>query len=98
MPSVPEGIVCFCLVLLLNLPAHSLEGSSPIANSLNSATKYVVIHRPDSLNWGLVKDLGTDILAGIRGLKSTDGLDLIVWRSSMLTSVLRAGSYPSDLK
>ncbi|GAB4021817.1 dihydrofolate reductase [Spirosoma sp. KCTC 42546] len=63
-------------------------GNSPIAISLNAATKYVATHRPDSLAWGPVEDLGTDILAGIRGLKSTDGPDLIVWGSSTLTSVL----------
>ena len=63
-------------------------GDSPIANGLNAATKYVATHRPDSLNWGPVGDLGTDILAGIVNLKSTEGPDLIVWGSSTLTSVL----------
>ncbi len=63
-------------------------GNSPVANGLNAATKYVATHRPDSLEWGPVGDLGADILAGIRGVKSTDGPDLIVWGSSTLTSVL----------
>ena len=63
-------------------------GNNPNANSLNAATKYVATHRPDSLEWGPVGDLGADILEGIRGLKSTDGPDLIVWGSSTLTSVL----------
>jgi dihydrofolate reductase len=63
-------------------------GNSPIANGLNAATKYVATHRPDSLEWGPVGDLGADIIEGIRGVKSTDGPDLIVWGSSMLTSVL----------
>ncbi|HEY8781316.1 MAG TPA: dihydrofolate reductase family protein [Mucilaginibacter sp.] len=63
-------------------------GNSPMADSLNAATKYVATHRPDSLEWGPVGDLGEDIIEGIRGLKSTDGPDLIVWGSSMLTSVL----------
>ena len=62
--------------------------SSPIADGLNAATKYVATHRPESLEWGPVDDLGTDIMAGVRGLKSTDGPDLIVWGSSTLTSVL----------
>ncbi|MVM38461.1 dihydrofolate reductase [Spirosoma sp. HMF3257] len=62
--------------------------NSPIANSLNDATKYVATHRPDSLDWGPVRDLGADIIEGIRDLKSTDGTDLIVWGSSTLTSVL----------
>jgi dihydrofolate reductase len=63
-------------------------GNSPIANGLNAATKYVATHRPDSLEWGPVGDLGADIMEGIRGVKSTDGPDLIVWGSSTLTSVL----------
>lgn len=63
-------------------------GNNPNANSLNAATKYVATHRPDSLDWGPVEGLGPDILKGIRGLKSTDGPDLIVWGSSTLTSVL----------
>ncbi len=61
---------------------------SPIADGLNAATKYVATHRPESLGWGPVKDLGADIVAGVRGVKSKDGPDLIVWGSSTLTSVL----------
>jgi dihydrofolate reductase len=63
-------------------------GNSPMADSLNAATKYVATHRPDSLGWGPVKDLGTDVMEGIRRVKSTDGPDLIVWGSSTLTSPL----------
>jgi len=63
-------------------------GSSPMADGLNAATKYVATHRPDSLGWGPVKDLGADIIEGVRGIKSKDGSDLIVWGSSTLTSVL----------
>lgn len=60
----------------------------PFADGLNAATKYVATHRPESLGWGPVGDLGTDVWAGIRRVKSTDGTDLIVWGSSTLTSVL----------
>ena len=63
-------------------------GSSPIADGLNAATKYVATHRPESLEWGPVGDLGADIMEGIRGIKSNDGPDLIVWGSTTLTSVL----------
>ncbi|TGK15349.1 dihydrofolate reductase [Leptospira fluminis] len=63
-------------------------GNSPMANSLNAATKYVATHRPGSLEWGPVRDLGGDILAGIRDLKTAEGSDLIVWGSSTLTSLL----------
>jgi dihydrofolate reductase len=60
----------------------------PFADGLNAATKYVATHRPESLGWGPVGDLGTDVMAGIRRIKSMDGPDLIVWGSSTLTSVL----------
>jgi len=60
----------------------------PFAEGLNAATKYVATHRPEGLEWGPVKDLGADAIAGIRDLKSGDGTDLIVWGSSTLTSVL----------
>lgn len=63
-------------------------GNSPMANRLNAATKYVATHRPDGLEWGPVGNLGQDIIAGIRELKSTDGHDLILSGSSTLTSVL----------
>jgi dihydrofolate reductase len=63
-------------------------GKSPMADALNAATKYVATHRPDSLEWGPVEDLGADIMEGVRGVKSKDGPDLIVWGSSTLTSVL----------
>jgi dihydrofolate reductase len=62
--------------------------NNPMAESLNAATKYVATHRPDSLGWGPVEDLGPDILDGIRRVKSTAGADLIVWGSSTLTPVL----------
>ena len=63
-------------------------GNSPIANGLNAATKYVATHRPDSLGWGPVGNLGADVMEGVRRVKSEDGPDLIVWGSSTLTSVL----------
>src|SRR4051794_39414800 len=62
--------------------------SSPIADGLNAATKFVATRRPESLEWGPVGGLGGDIVEGIRGIKSDDGPDLIVWGSTTLTSVL----------
>jgi dihydrofolate reductase len=62
--------------------------NNPIGDGLNAATKYVATHRPDSLKWGPVEDLGADIVKGVRGVKSKDGPDVIVWGSSTLTSVL----------
>jgi dihydrofolate reductase len=63
-------------------------GNFPIANQINTATKYIATHRPESLEWGPVADLGADIIEGIRAVKSADGPDLIAWGSSTLTSLL----------
>ena len=63
-------------------------GANPMADRLNAATKYVATHRPETLGWGPVKNLGADIIDGVRGLKSHNGPDLIMWGSSTLTSPL----------
>jgi dihydrofolate reductase len=62
--------------------------SSPMADRLNAATKYIATHRPESLAWGPFEGLGPDIVEGIRRLKAQDGSDLILWGSSTLTSPL----------
>ncbi|HXC37699.1 MAG TPA: dihydrofolate reductase family protein [Burkholderiales bacterium] len=61
---------------------------SPMSDSLNAATKYVVTHRPDTLAWGPVKSVGPDVVAGIRRIKAGNGPDLILWGSSNVTPVL----------
>jgi len=61
---------------------------SPLADSFNAAKKYVVTHRPESLAWSPAEGLGTDIIEGIRRIKSNEGPDLVVWGSSTLTPVL----------
>jgi dihydrofolate reductase len=62
--------------------------SSPMADRLNAATKYVATHRPESLEWGPVEGLGPDIVQGIRRIKSQGGRDLVLSGSSTLTSTL----------
>ncbi|SEJ59844.1 Dihydrofolate reductase [Dyadobacter sp. SG02] len=63
-------------------------GNFPMANAINAATKYIVTHRPDSLEWGPVKGVNENITETIREIKATDGADLIVLGSSTLTSLL----------
>lgn len=65
-------------------------GSSPLADGLNAATKYVATHRPDTLEWGPFEGLGPDIIADVLRIKATSGADLILWGSSTLTSTLLA--------
>ena len=61
---------------------------SPMADRLNAATKYVVTHRPESLEWGPFEGIGPDFVDDVRGIKAKDGPDLIVSGSSTLTSAL----------
>ena len=62
--------------------------SSPMADGLNAAKKYVATHRPESLEWGPFEGLAPDLVEGVRRIKSQDGPDLILWGSSTLTSTL----------
>lgn len=61
---------------------------NPMADRINAATKFVATHRPESLEWGPAKDLGEDIVEGVRRIKLEDGPDLVVSGSSTLTSTL----------
>lgn len=72
-------------------------GDFPMANAINAATKFVVTHRPDSLTWGPVKDLGGDIIEELRKLKSTDGPDLVLLGSISLTSLLLDAGLTDDV-
>jgi dihydrofolate reductase len=62
--------------------------ASPMADRFSAATKYVVTHRPDSLEWGPFQAVGPDFVEGLRRIKSQNGPDLILWGSSTLTSPL----------
>jgi dihydrofolate reductase len=61
---------------------------SPMAVRLNAATKYVVTHRPESLEWGPVEGIGPDLVESVRRIKAQEGPDLILSGSSTLTSTL----------
>jgi dihydrofolate reductase len=62
--------------------------SSPMADGLNAATKYVVTHRPESLAWGPFVAVDPDLVADVTRIKAGEGPDLIVPGSSSLTSTL----------
>jgi len=63
---------------------------SPMADRLNAAVKYVVTHRPESLEWGPCEGLGPDFVEGLRRVKSEGDRDLVLSGSSTLTSTLLA--------
>lgn len=58
----------------------------PMSDRLNAATKYVVTHRPETLNWGPVQ--GLNGLKDFKQIKEKNGSDIILWGSSTLTSKL----------
>ena len=62
--------------------------SNPIGDRINAATKYVVTHRPESLEWGPFEGVGPDVVDGIRRIKSKDGKNLVLSGSSTLTSTV----------
>lgn len=62
--------------------------SSPMADGINAATKYVATHRPDGLEWGPVESLGPDVIEGIRRVKSQDGPNIVLSGSISLTSTV----------
>jgi dihydrofolate reductase len=62
--------------------------SSPMADRLNAARKYVVTHRPESLAWGPFVGIGPDVVEDVRRVKSEDGPDLVLSGSCSLTSTL----------
>jgi serine phosphatase RsbU (regulator of sigma subunit)/dihydrofolate reductase len=61
---------------------------SPMADRLNAATKYVVTHRPESLEWGPFEAIESDLADSVRRIKARKGPDLVVTGSSTLTSLL----------
>jgi dihydrofolate reductase len=62
--------------------------SSPMADGINAAKKYVVTHRPENLEWGPFEAVGPDLVEGVRSIKAADGPDLVLCGSSTLTSTL----------
>jgi len=49
-----------------------------MADRLNAATKYVVTHRPESLEWGPFDGIEPDLVDNVRRVKAKDGADLIL--------------------
>ena len=64
------------------------QPSSPMADRINAARKYVATHRPDSLEWGPFEGIGPNLVEDIRRIKSQDGPSMILSGSSTLTSTL----------
>lgn len=61
---------------------------SPMGDRLNASKKYVVTHRPETLEWNPAEAIGADIADSVRRIKAQKGPDIIVTGSSTLTSLL----------
>lgn len=61
---------------------------SPMADLLNAATKYVITHRPESLEWGPFEAISPDLVESVRRIKAKNGPDLVLPGSLTLTSML----------
>ena len=66
------------------------QGNNPIAKAFNKATKYVVTHCLDQLDWQKSQHIGGDVVDEVRRLKASDGPVLHVWGSSQLLQTLIA--------
>ena len=71
--------------------------SMPFADRINAATKYVVTHRSESLEWGPSEAVGPDVVEGIRRIKSQDGPDIVLSGSSTLTSLVLEHGLADDV-
>ena len=71
--------------------------SSPMADRLNAATKYVATHRPESLEWGPFEGVGPNVAEEVHRIKAQGGADLVLSGSSTLTSTLLEAGLADDV-
>ena len=68
-----------------------------IADAFNGTTKHVATHHPDTLAWRNSRALGPDAVAAVRGLKHSNGPDLVTQGSSDLVHQLLATDLVDEL-
>lgn len=69
-----------------------------VADTFNSATKYVATHSPETLTWQNSQSLGLDVADTIRRLKAQDGPELLTQGSSALIQTLLAADLIDEFK
>ena len=68
------------------------QGDNPVTNGFNRATKYVITHRPEGLDWPTSKAIGGDFVQAVRELKASAGRELQMWGShEVLQQLIGAG-------
>src|SRR5262249_5525746 len=74
------------------------QGDNPIATAFNKATKYVVTHRRDRLDWEKSQRIDGDVVAELRRLKASDGPPLYVWGSGGMLQTLIAAELVDEYR
>ena len=74
------------------------QKSGPISNAFNRATKYVVTHSHEPLDWAPSRRIGGDAVDEIRRLKASNGAALHVWGSSNLLQTLIAADLVDEYR
>jgi len=74
------------------------HGDNAIGKAFNEATKYVITHRPDGLEWNKSQRICSDVVDELRRLKSTAGPELHVWGSGQLLQTLIAANLVDEYR
>jgi dihydrofolate reductase len=72
--------------------------SGSIAKAFDRATKYVVTHNPERLDWETSVRIDRDVVEEVRRLKASEGPDLHVWGSSKLLQTLIAANLVDEYR
>ena len=78
--------------------AYWPKQSGPIAKAFDRATKYVVTHRLDSLDWVKSRRIDGDVADEVRRLKASNGPELHIWGSSKLLQALIAADLVDEYR
>lgn len=76
------------------------HGDNPIGQAFNRATKFVVTHTLDQLDWVNSQRIGGsgDAVDELRRLKASDGPELHIWGSSVLLQTLIAADLVDEFR
>ena len=69
-----------------------------IGKAFTRATKYVVTHRPNKLDWKPSVQIGGDVVGEIRRLKASNGPELHIWGSGELLQTLIAADLVDEYR
>jgi dihydrofolate reductase len=69
-----------------------------IAKAFNNATKYVVTHTLDHLDWEKSRRIDGDVVEEVRRLKASHGPELHIWGSSELLQTLIAADLVDEYR